>query len=449
MSLNFLETSTNFIDFVVEKMPVNPLNWIGVVIQWLINGIGIIGLGIIVFTLILKTITMPLDVFSRVKMKKQSLIMKKMRPQMEKLQKQYANDKQMYNQKVMELQKANGISMLSSCLPMIVTLVIFMVVFSAFSTYSQFVNLSTYNDMVDAYNESVENFVGENGFLEERQDLSIIKVDEEGNEKSQTAYLVVFDKFDKEIKDGIGYDSDLIKNLYKQLYKLEELPEQLNIGEKFADMNEGEKMFFVRGYVRENARKVAADYYRSNRNNFLWVNSLWYPDSMFNKEVPVFSKFSSAISRASGSGVEASSYESSYNEVTYYLLNEGYPNANGKIEGNTYNGYFVLIVLAIGLMFLQQFIMTRSQKDANELSTVDGSGAKTNKWMMIMMPIIYGAFSFLYSAAFSLYMITNTLYSLVSSLIINKIMDVKFKKMEANGGYQLKSEKKTNRKRLK
>ena len=75
--------STNFIDFVVEKIAIIDLNWIGKIIQWLINGIGIIGVGIIVFTLIIKTVTMPLDVFSRVKMKKQSLIMKKMRPRSE------------------------------------------------------------------------------------------------------------------------------------------------------------------------------------------------------------------------------------------------------------------------------------------------------------------------------------------------------------------------------
>ena len=169
---------------------------------------------------------------------------------------------------------------------------------------------------------------------------------------------------------------------------------------------------------------------------------------MLNKEVPVFSKFSSSISRATGTGINAS-YEASYNEVTYYLLNDGYPNENGKIEGKAYNGYFVLIVLAIGLMFLQQFISMRAQKDANELGTVDGSAARTNKWMMILMPVIYGFFSFMYSAAFSLYMITSSVYSLVSTLIINKAMDVSFAKQEANGGYKLKSEKKNNRKRLK
>ncbi len=414
MSLNLLDTSTNFIDFAVEKIGIIDLNWIGKIIQFLIEGVGIIGLGVILFTLILKTVMLPLDVYSRVKMKKQSLVMKKMRPQMEKLQKQYANDKNMYSQKVMELQKANGISMFGACLPMIVTLVVFMVVFGAFSTYSQYASLSTYNDMVDSYNASVQAYViedGKDGFLQKKEDGAL----------KEEAYLVKFDDF---IRIS-GTDEA-----------------------KFNALREADKMVIVRDYVRENARKAAADYYRGNRNNFLWVGNVWYPDSLLNKEVPDFNKFSSSISRAMGSGVDLT-YEASYDEITHYLRNSGYENESGKTEGGIFNGYFVLIVLAIGLMFLQQFISMRAQKDANELGSVDGSAARTNKWMLIMMPIIYGIFSFFYSAAFSLYMITNTLYGLIMTVIVNKIMEVSFEKQEANGGYNAKRKQKNNRKRLK
>ena len=414
MSDILANVSTNFIDFAVEKIGMINLDWLGKVIQWLIEGVGIIGVGIILFTLILKTVTLPLDVYSRVKMKKQSLIMKKMRPEMEKLQKQYANDKAMYNQKVMELQKQNGISMFGACLPMIVTLVIFFLVFGAFSTYSQYANLSAYNAMVDSYNASVQMYVknedNANGFLIESRDPAL----------GDVAYLVDFEQF---------------------------ITVSQTESSSFDGKTEAEKMTIVRDYVRDNARKASADYYRSNKNNFLWVNNIWYPDSPLNKEVPNFSGFSSTISRAVGNGIDAS-YEASYDEVTHYLRESGYENSHGKLEGKAVNGYFVLIVLEIGLMFLQQFISMRSQKDANELGTVDGSGAKTNKWMLIMMPIIYGVFSFLYSAAFSLYMITNTLYGLVTTLIINKVMDVSFAKQEANGGYEAKRAQ-NKRKRLK
>ena len=414
-NFNLLDVSTNYIDFAVEKISAVNLNWIGKIIQGLIEGVGIVGLGIILFTLILKTIVLPLDIYSRYKMKKQSLLMKAMRPQMEKLQKQYANDKQMYNQKVMELQKSHGISMFGACLPMIVSLIIFIVVFNAFSTYSQYANLQSYNGMVEEYNASVAQYVivddnEEDGFLIEMTDEAL----------GTAAYLVDFDKFLERVRSENKYGATEIT--------------------AFNEANEAGKIAMVRKYVRENAGQASAAYYRANKNDFLWVKNIWYPDSLLNKEVPNFSNFSSSISRATGSGL-SSTYEDSYEDVTAYLTK----------ESKTYNGYFILIVAAIGLMFLQQFISMRMQKDANDLSTVDGSGARTNKWMLILMPLIYGVFSFFYSAAFSTYMITNTLYGLITTVILNKIMNVSFAKKEARGElFKTKNKTKTiNRKRLK
>lgn len=400
--MNFLATlpaeSTGFISFMVKQISQIELNWIGEIIKFLVEGIGITAVGVIIFTLILKTIVMPLDVFSKVKTKKQSLIMKRMRPQMEKLQKQYANDKAMYNQKVMELYKKNGYSMLGICLPTVVSLVVFMVVFSQFSTYSQYANLELYRGMVTAYNEVAQEYVYDEennaeGFL-------IAAKDSDGEE----VYRVDFGKFEE------YYTANRAQN--DPTY--EALTAEVNVEE--ADEYEHDMFVIIKDYMAEFARDASAQYYEENNQGFLWVGNIWYPDSMLNKEVPTFDKFVSSLSRAS----DLSNYEESYNEVTAHL----------DKQKDTYNGYFVLIVLAIGMMFLSQFFMMRMQKDMNELGTVDGSGQRTNKWMLILMPIIYGVFSFFYSAAFSLYMITNTLYSFVTTLIVNKALDVKFRKLE-------------------
>lgn len=382
----------------VKQISQIELNWIGEIIKFLVEGIGITAVGVIIFTLILKMIVMPLDVFSKVKTKKQSLIMKRMRPQMEKLQKQYANDKAMYNQKVMELYKKNGYSMLGICLPTVVSLVVFMVVFSQFSTYSQYANLELYRGMVTAYNEVAQEYVYDEennaeGFL-------IAAKDSDGEE----VYRVDFGKFEE------YYTANRAQN--DPTY--ETLTADVNVEE--ADEYEHDMFIIIKDYMAEFARDASAQYYEENNQGFLWVGNIWYPDSMLNKEVPTFDKFVSSLSRAS----DLSNYEESYNEVTAHL----------DKQKDTYNGYFVLIVLAIGMMFLSQFFMMRMQKDMNELGTVDGSGQRTNKWMLILMPIIYGVFSFFYSAAFSLYMITNTLYSFVTTLIVNKALDVKFRKLE-------------------
>ncbi len=403
--MDFSGISENFITFMVKEIGSIDLNWIGDIIKALIEGVGITSVGVILFTLILKTIVMPLDVFSKVKTKKQSLIMERMRPQMEKLQKQYANDKNMYSQKVMELYKKNGYSMLGVCLPTILSLVIFMVVFTQFSTYSQYANLQLYNGMVEAYNSVAQQYVCEDetspfdaetnsGFLLERQDTD-----------GETAYFVDFGRFKE-------YYTNEYNKLEGAIVSYDELIKDVE--------TENDMLLIVKEYMAENAREAAAAYYRENVQGFVvhngWVGNIWYPDSMLNKEVPSFSNFSSSLSRVSN----ISNYEESYNEIT----------ANLTTEKNTYNGYFVLILLAIGMMFLSQFVTMRMQKSMNELGTVDGRGKKTNRMLIIMMPIIYGIFSFFYSAAFSIYMITNTTYSFLTTVIVNKAMDRKFKKLE-------------------
>jgi hypothetical protein len=308
----------------------------------------------------------------------------------------------MYSQKVMELQKKSGYSMFAACIPMIVSLVIFMIVFSAFSTYSQYANLESYNNMVDAYNGVVTTYVNNT----DNPDGFLYELEVEGD----VDYQVDFDKFvayyNKENETSLSSD-DVFKALadsYKEKYS----------SSPVATTTEANKLSLVSYYIQAPAAKAAADYYSENNNRFLWVGNIWYPDSMLNKEMPSFSKFQSTLSKAS----IGDEYQESYELVT----------ANLDEAKNTYNGYFVLIVLSIGFMLLQQFISMKANKSVNDLGTVDGSGARTTKYMMIMMPIIYGVFAFLYSAAFSLYMITNTVYSILATLIINKSMDVWFAK---------------------
>ncbi len=413
--LQLLAQSTNLIENVVKPISSIQLNWIGICIKWLIEGVGIIGVGIILFTLILKTIVLPLDIYSRVKTKKQSLIMEEMRPQMEKLQQQYANDKQMYSQKVMELQKKNGYSMLSACIPTIVSLVIFFVVFNAFSTYSQYANLNSYNGMVNAYNSNVQTHVYDDAITENNDEYNQYRFLTAETVDGKEYYRVDYDKFVAAYQSQEG-------NAGVDPFSTEKLAE---IKENVSDENK--KLYIVENYIKVSARKAVKDYYKGHNDNFLWVKNIWYPDSMLNKEIPDFEKFRTTINQAN-----IGDYEGSYNEVTHDL----------STQKNTYNGYFILILLAIGGMLLQQFITMKSQKSVNELSTVDGQGAQTNKMMMIMMPVIYGIFSFMYSAAFSIYMITNTLYSLLTTLIINKLVDISFNKKQRNADIKKLSRKK-------
>lgn len=89
--------------------------------------IGNYGWSIVVFTLLLRIVLFPFDYKSRVSMRKTT----KLQPQLNALQKKYANDKEKLNRKMSELYKKEKINPLSSCLPMLLTLPILFAMWTA------------------------------------------------------------------------------------------------------------------------------------------------------------------------------------------------------------------------------------------------------------------------------------------------------------------------------
>lgn len=328
---------------------------------------GYIAVGILLFSLILKIIPLPLDIYSRAATKKNSLKMEKMRPELEKLQKQYANNKELYSQKMMALYKKEGYSQFAACLPSIFTLVFFILVITAFNQYSTFAKVDIFNQMTVAYNESIINnenvseYVDENGNIIYTTELS---------------------------------DEEFIEN------------------------------------VRKPAQDAAADKFLEIQDNysFLWVKNIWIEDLPWKKAfitkdnyVNAF-KYSEGCSTADIKGTEI-------NTIEHYDIIFGSPKLD-EVK-NQPNGYLILVVLSIGVMLISQLIMTKSQKAQMELQSVDGmngQAAQTSKMMMWMMPIMFGVFSFMYTASFSLYLIVSTVFSTLSTVIINFFVEKSFEK---------------------
>lgn len=473
------------------------LDWLGKFAQAIIEGVGAIGFGIIVFTIVLKAITLPFDIYQRISMRKQNLVMRAMQPELEKLQKQYANDKNTYNQKMMELYKKNGYSMLGACLPMILSLVILIVAFQGFRTYSQYANLAMYEKMSRVYSEEIYKYApavkdfgeGRNYFLlageSEEENLSEGKIvwsddgrvipgsavglddtvsfrlvpreNGEGNkyievtssdtvkfvtysywleEETVTfSYFVDRDKFDGFLA-AFG-DTEFGKTEIAKEGESEEISpftsRQVYDSIREAVVMEGveaEKVEDVtrRRFVVRLAASAAADWYRDgNDSGFLWVKNVWYADVSYEHPIAKYSKFKDQLNKdvtlRNGKKVSLTAVlgEGAYEDLTSCLSEE-------KEQAN---GYFILIILSIGLMVLSQFISMRSSKESNKYQTVDGQGAKTQKMMLIIMPLIYAVFAFMYSGAFSIYMTMSSLISLLTTLIANLIIGSIFKKKEA------------------
>ncbi len=94
---------------------------------WIRSWTGSWGLAMVVFTVLIRAVMTPLDYKSRIGMRKTTAL----QPKMAELQRKYANDKDKLNQKTAELYKKEGVNPMSSCLPMLLTWPILIIVFSA------------------------------------------------------------------------------------------------------------------------------------------------------------------------------------------------------------------------------------------------------------------------------------------------------------------------------
>ena len=99
-------------------------------LTWINGVVGNYGWSIVLFTLLIRLVLLPLDI----KSKKSMRAMTKVQPKLQALQKKYANDKEKLNQKTMELYRKEHVSPTAGCLPMLISLPILWIMFSAMRT---------------------------------------------------------------------------------------------------------------------------------------------------------------------------------------------------------------------------------------------------------------------------------------------------------------------------
>ncbi|MBR2823337.1 MAG: YidC/Oxa1 family membrane protein insertase [Clostridia bacterium] len=99
-------------------------------LSWINSWVGNWGWSMVIFTILIRLVLTPLDIRSRASMRKTQLL----QPKLNELQKKYANDKEKLNQKTAELYKKEGVNPMSSCLPLLLTWPILIIVFSAMRT---------------------------------------------------------------------------------------------------------------------------------------------------------------------------------------------------------------------------------------------------------------------------------------------------------------------------
>ena len=160
----------------------------GWIIGWSDNWtiIGAFGVTVIMFTVFLKIIVFPLDIWQKVSMRKNAKKMEQMRPALEKAQKQCGSNRELLMQKQRAIYKEHKYSMFGSCLPMIVTMVVFFIVFGGYNAAVAKHTETTYNELSKVYTEVY--------YAEENATLT----DAEKTAKAEEAVVKVYDEKYKE-----------------------------------------------------------------------------------------------------------------------------------------------------------------------------------------------------------------------------------------------------------
>lgn len=123
------------------------------ILNFIQSFIGAHGWSIVVFTIFVRFLLMPLDIKNRKGMRK----MQKIQPELDKLQKKYANDKVKLQQKQTELMRRERYNPMSGCLPLLIQMPI---LFAMFAAMRHMANEQTIRQVFDYIQGNTPEFQG-------------------------------------------------------------------------------------------------------------------------------------------------------------------------------------------------------------------------------------------------------------------------------------------------
>lgn len=347
------------------------------------GGVASFGWTVVLFTVILRLILSPLDIWQKVISRRNNKAMERMKPQLEALQARYADDKQRLQQEQMALYKKEKYSTMGMCLPTIVTFVVFFVVFAGFRQMVGYQFAKDYKECVKAYNTSIAEQIEANKDADYIVDNGDGKWDIDDIKKTQ---------------EGKDFYTEAQKNAQQAVYNVYYSEDQVTI------------------------------------RSFLWIKNIFVSDN-WAQAVPDFATVTGqkgmATSKLTGITIDE------YNDVMADVLGTGGYGKDGK-----WNGLLILPILSIALSFLSTKLLSGSQEQPPAPpQDAQGEGAEkaqsqqqTMKMMQYVMPIMMGVFALFYSGAFALYMFTSSLCAILFQLTFNLIAKLVDKSREGASG---------------
>lgn len=318
-------------------------------------------LALIIVTILIKLVMVPFDFVNKYSSKKSARKQAEMKPELDKINAKYANDKNMLNQKTMEVYKSHNYNVMGTCVGMLVYLVFTMVIF--WTLFGALNKISYYK-------------IGDQ-FLQVRKE-----------------YYAVYEIDVDAIENVEDVEEGTITSAYDQ-YKLvvEGLSEEDNAP--------------LKALAEEKSNKK----YQETKVSFLWIENIWIADSTTS---PVM-KYSDFIKK---SGISSSAItEEEYNMIMS-PIEAGERNVNGYFV-------LAILAAGLNYLSMQVNNLVskhKAKKQGIDPSLMTNNGS--SKLMSIIMPIIMGVFTLFYNAAFGLYIVAGALVTLITSPLVTMFVDM-------------------------
>lgn len=349
--------------------------WV-IILNWIESGIVNYGWTILLFTLLLKVVLSPLDFLMKYSTKKQTLVQQKLAPQMARLQKKYANNQQEYQAQVNAMYKREGYNMVTSCLVMLVNMIITMVVF--FTMFGSLRDVSAYK-AINQY------------------------------ESLKTTYEQTMTSNLKTTIDNVNFDAeDFDLSAFLQ--------------------NDTNKTTYA---TQINSAKAATEAellktWNGSKDSWLWVKNIWVADGA-KSTMPSYPDLQKIVGDA-GVG----EYNDYVNNIDQFIYSE-IENIVGSSE-TSWNGYYILAILSAVVTFLSQWVSQLStklkKKELNKMAENPAQNGAMMKFMKILLPAIMVIFVISSSASFGIYIVSSSLISILITYLTGLIVNAMFKKKE-------------------
>ncbi len=395
------------------------------------NGIPNYAWAIIIFTLVLKIVLLPLDFFNRRMTVKNTKVQAVIQPEIEKIQKKYGNNKQMINQKTMEIYKKYNYNVTGSCVLMLVymalTLFIFITLFSGLNSMAAYKVGYQYQEMEKVY-DSVVVESGYNAYLE--------AYDAKEKEIYDAAYSLAYTEKQKQIISEKGYSSseqltaeDIEQAVqYAQQQATEAIGLEDNIQEMIssamlASGGKSEAEFLTQ------INEAVLTKYHEVKDSWLWIDNVWKSDVPWTNSLASFDEFVS-LARISYVSELGEGQEETFNrrlESNRAADEEKYANIMNAISGeNRENGYLIIPILAVvinvlSILATQGRLKLPKKKDKTQVQNGEEKKKKAPGGivMLILIPALMFYITLSYNAVFGLYILMSSLIGVLTTPLIN------------------------------